>query len=160
MVRSLVGGGGIGFAIGLCILLAIPSDVSGFDFARYHPRMMTELITEYPAQKGLVITKEIPIRSKAAYSAEFRDLPNDSRRLIALWSESMNVPGMPQAFRQELKVAEAGIGYWVPVQEVLLPSMKRELRPGEEIDLFVIYIGQVAGRHIFLVNEFAHEAPH
>ena len=41
-----------------------------------------------------------------------------------------------------------------------MPSMKRDLRPREEIELFIIYIGQVAGRHIFLVNEFAHESPH
>lgn len=160
MVRSPVGAGGIAFAMGLCVLLAIPSDVSGFDFSRYQPRMMKELIRDYPRQKGLVITNDVPVRSKVVYSGEFRDLPNDSRRLIALWSESMNVPGMPQAFRQELKVAEAGINYWVPAQEVLVPSMKRELRPGEEIELFIIYIGQVAGRHIFLVNEFAHESPH
>jgi hypothetical protein len=55
---------------------------------------------------------------------------------------------------------EAGVDYWVPVQEVLVPAMKREFRPGEEIELFTIYIGQVDGRHIFLVNEFGHEASH
>lgn len=38
--------------------------------------------------------------------------------------------------------------------------MKRELRRWEEIELFTIYIGQAEGRHIFLVNEFGHEAPH
>jgi hypothetical protein len=152
--------GGIAFAMGVCVLLAIPSEASASDFSRYRPRMMKEQIRDYPRQGGLVITNDIPIRSKVVYSGEFRDLPNDSRRLIALWSESMNVPGMPQAFQQELKVAEAGINYWVPAQEVLVPSMKRELRPGEEIELFIIYIGQVAGRHIFLVNEFTHESPH
>jgi hypothetical protein len=72
----------------------------------------------------------------------------------------MNVPGLPQAFRRELKIAEAEREYWVPVQNVLVTSMKTELRPGEEIELFMIYIGQVDGRHIFLVNEFGHESPH
>jgi len=122
--------------------------------------MMKELIAEYPAQTGLVITKEIPIRSTAAYSGQFRAIPEDSRRLIAAWAESFNIPGMPQAFQRELKVVEAGREYWVPVQEVLVPAMNRELQPGEEIELFIIYIGQLAGRHIFLVNEFVHEFPH
>lgn len=72
----------------------------------------------------------------------------------------MNVPGVPLAFRRELKVVEAGIEYWVPVQEVLVPSMKVELGAGQEVELFMIYIGQVAGRHLFLVNEFGHGSPH
>lgn len=159
-VRSLAGSGGTAVRILLCVSAALVSDVSGFDFSRYRPRMMKELIGEYTPQKGLTITKDIPIRSKVAYSAELRDLPADSRRLIAAWAESMNVPGMPQAFRRELKVTEAGIEYWVPVQEVLVPSMKAELRAGEEIELFMIYTGQVDGRHLFLVNEFGHGSPH
>lgn len=154
------GPGGIALGILLCVLPASASDASGFDFSRYRPRMMKELITEYPAQKGLVITKEIPIRSTAAYSGQFRAIPEDSRRLIAAWAESFNIPGMPQAFQRELKVVEAGIEYWVPVQEVLVRSMTAELRLKEEIELYVIYIGQVEGRHIFLVNEFVHEFPH
>jgi hypothetical protein len=122
--------------------------------------MMKELIAEYPAQKGLVITKEIPIRSTAAYAGEFRALPEDSRRLIAAWAESFDIPGMPQAFQRELKVVEAGVESWLPVQEVLVRSMTAELRPKEEIELYMIYIGQVEGRHVFLVNEFLHESPH
>lgn len=122
--------------------------------------MMRDLIGEYTAQSGLVITQDIPIRSKVTYSGEFRNLPADSRRLIADWAETMDVPGPPQAFRRELKIVEAGSEYWVPVQEVLVPSMNSELRPKEEIELFMIYIGQVDGRHIFLVNEFGHESPH
>jgi len=121
---------------------------------------MRELTGECPAQKGLVITKDIPIRSKVTYSGEFRDLSEDSRRLIAAWAESMNVPGAPQAFRRELKVTEAGVEYWVSVQEVLVSFMHAELGTGDEIELFLVYIGQVEGRHIFLVNEFGHEAPH
>jgi len=38
--------------------------------------------------------------------------------------------------------------------------MTAELRLKEEIELYVIYIGQVEGRRIFLVNEFVHEVPH
>jgi hypothetical protein len=116
--------------------------------------MMKELIADFKAQKGLVITRDIPIRAKARYSGELRDLSDDSRRLIVAWARSMNVPGVTQAFQRELKVHEAGAEYWVPVQDVLVRSMRAELRPGEEIELFVIYIGQVDGRHIFLVNEF------
>jgi hypothetical protein len=72
----------------------------------------------------------------------------------------MNVPVAPDAFRREVKIQEAGSEYWVAVQEVLEPDLRRELRPGEEIELFMIYIGQINGRHLFLVNAFDHEGPH
>lgn len=100
------------------------------------------------------------VQSFDLYFAEFRDLPDDSRRLIVAWAESMNLPRVPQVFQREMKISEAGIEYWVPVQEVLVPFLKAELRPGEEIELFMIYIGQVYGRHVLLVNEFEHKSPH
>lgn len=82
-VRTLVGPR-VALGILLSVLAALVSDVSGFDFSRYRPRMMRDLV----------------------------------------------------------------------------PIMKAELRPREEIELFMIYIGQVDGRHVFLVNAFDHERPH
>ncbi len=38
--------------------------------------------------------------------------------------------------------------------------MRAELQTGEEIELYMIYIGQINGRHLFLVNAFDHEGPH
>jgi len=159
-IMSFVRSRGVALGILLWVFPFWVGDLSAFDFSRYRPRMMKELIRDYPSRTGLVITRDVPIRSKVTYTAEFRDLPDDNRRLIAGWAESVNVPGVPQAFQRELKVTEAGIEYWVAVQEVLVPSMKAELQPWEEIELFIIYIGQVDGRHLFLVNEFGHESPH
>jgi hypothetical protein len=78
---------------------------------------------------------------------QFRDLPDDTRRLIAAWAGSINAPEVPPLFRRELKIEEAGIEYWVPVQEVLVSYMKAELHPREVIELFILFIGQVDGRH-------------
>jgi hypothetical protein len=144
----------------LAVLTALVGEVWGFDVSRYRPRLLKEVIQAHPARAGLIMTRDLPIRSQVIYSGEFRDLPDDSRRLIHAWAESMNVAGMPQAFKRELKIHEAGVDYWVPVQEVLVPVMMAELRPPERIELFLIYIGQVNGRHVFLVNAFDHEGPH
>lgn len=50
---------------------------------------------------------------------------------------------MPKGFQRELRVFEDGVEFWIPVQEVRVPTMKGELRPDE----------QVEGRHLFLVRE-------
>lgn len=136
------------------------SNVSGADFSRYRPQAIKELIQRYPPRPGLTIITNMPIRSKVRYLGQFRDLPDDTRRLIAAWAESINAAEVPSLFRRELKIEEAGIEYWVPVQEVLVSYMKAELHPREVIELFILFIGQVDGRHGFLVNEFEHESTH
>jgi len=150
----------LALGVSVSVFTVAPGDVQSFDFSRYRPLAIGELVKNYPGQEGLAIVPDIPIRAKVLYFAEFRDLRDDSRRLIVAWAESMNLPRVPRAFQREMKISEAGIEYWVPVQEVLVPSLKAELGPGEEIELFMIYIGQVYGRHVLLVNEFEHKSPH
>jgi hypothetical protein len=149
---------------GLLALALVPTflggEVSAFDFSRYRPTTIRAFVKDLPAQQGTMVTTDLPIRARVQYSGEFRPLPDDSRRLIAVWTEAMNVPGITTAFRREVKITEAGTDYWVPVQEFLAPTMNDELRIGEEIELFMIYIGQINGRHLFLVNAFDHEGPH
>ena len=72
----------------------------------------------------------------------------------------MGVPGITAAFSRELEVSADGQRYWLPVQEVLVRTMSNELRAGETIELFVIYIGQIGARHLFLINAFDHDDAH
>jgi hypothetical protein len=43
---------------------------------------------------------------------------------------------------------------------VLRPEVHAELRRGQTIERYTIYVGQIDGRHVFLVNAFDHEGPH
>lgn len=76
---------------------------------------------------------------------------------MTVWADIFKVPQAPPLFQRELKVVEQGIEYWMPIQEILVPAMTAELKPEDEIEVFVILIGQVSGRYMFLVNEFLHE---
>jgi len=144
----------------LGILTLGMNSAAAFDPSRYSPLLLRDVVRKYSAQRALSLSPDIPIRSSVVYSGEFRELPEDSRRLIRAWSESMTVEGIADAFKREVKVREGGVDYWLPVQEVLVPAMTSELRQGEEIELFVIYVGQVDGRHLFLVNAFEHKDAH
>jgi len=62
-------------------------------------------------------------------------------------------------FAEEFLFSEDGIEYWLPVQSVLIPHLKTEMRKGQSLDLFTAWIGVTfaeAGnrQHVFLVNEF------
>ena len=133
---------------------------SQFDISRYRPAELAEVVAEYLSRSGLEITPDVPIRSRVTYAGQFRGIQDDSRRLLAAWSQSMNVAGMLDTFKREVKVRAATVDYWLPIQEALVPGMMRELRPDEVIEIFAIYIGQVDGRHLFLINAFTHDGPH
>lgn len=44
--------------------------------------------------------------------------------------------------------------YRLPVQKVLMRAFEKEVEPGDEVELFVVFIGGRAPDWIFLVNEF------
>lgn len=107
--------------------------------------------------QGISLNPDLPFRVRVTYTGRFRGLAQDTRRLIEAWSAAMAGSDVAGAFRRELDVEHRGQQYWLAVQEVLVPQMAGELRAGEVIDLFVIYIGQIDARHILLINTFDHD---
>ena len=143
-------------AVILAVFALAASTAAAADWSRYTPQPIDDLLRGMPRPTGLAITPEIPIRSRVRYSGEFRPLADDSRRLISAWTKSMNVPAAADAFRQEIRIQEPGGDYWVPVQESLVPAMRSELKSGDQIEVFLIFVGHVDGRPLLLVNAFNH----
>jgi hypothetical protein len=74
--------------------------------------------------------------------------------------ESIGRAEAANRFTTEMLFIEDGVEFWLPVQNVLLPHLRKELRKGESITIFanwigITYPGQGGKRtHVFLVNEF------
>ena len=140
---------------GVCLGLIICAGVaSSSDWARYAPGRLSDYARA--SVPGTTEFTNLPIRARVRHAEEFRPLQEDAQRHIRAWAEAMSVADAPGAFGQEVKLLEAGVAYWLPVQDVLVGVMKAKLRPEGEIDAFVVYIGQAPGRPIFLVNAFRH----
>lgn len=142
------------------VLLPGAGNALAFDYSRYRPALLRDVADDVVGHRGLAVFRDVPVRTRASYLGEFRDLPDDSRRLIGAWGEAMGVTGMLDVFRREAKFRQGGRDYWLPAQEALATAMEAELRAGELVEVFVIYVGRVDGRAIFLVNAFDHEGPH
>jgi len=128
-----------------------------FDPTRYRRSRLKDIAESTPKMERSLVSRDVSIRAKVRYTGQFRGLSDELRRHIAIWADAFRVPQAPLLFRQEVEVLENGTEYWMPVQEVLVAAMRAELKPGEEIEVSVIYIGRVPGRSMFLVNEFLHE---
>jgi hypothetical protein len=73
---------------------------------------------------------------------------------------SVGAPQFSEKFTTEMLFIEDGVQFWLPVQDVLLPHLRREMQKDESVILFANWIGVTyperarSGLHVFLVNEF------
>lgn len=89
------------------------------------------------------------------FSKELREITPDNKTVIAAWQNALRVPDdFVNRYRHEFKVVFGKETYWIPVQEELLPQMGSELLPGDKFELYVIVIGAIKNRLVFLMTQF------
>jgi hypothetical protein len=79
--------------------------------------------------------------------------------LIAGWIKTTGrSPEIAKVFDTEFLFLEDSVEYWLPVQSQVIPFFAKELKKGDKVTLYTIWIGgyKCAGKWdwIFLVNEF------
>lgn len=68
-------------------------------------------------------------------------------------------PGNQEMFslyEDEIEVREKGKSLWIPAQKQLLAIMKKELRAGQSVLLFVRYFGSIDSEQIYLMIHYSH----
>ena len=133
-------------------------------WAKYSPAKLSEVIKEHTFrnmqnERGVDIGSH-PLKARVIYSGKSRPIPADKKSLIKFWMQSNSYSEeMLKMFDEEFLFVEDSIEYWLPVQNVLIPHFKEEMRDGETVDLFAAWIGITFAepgkrQHVFLVNEF------
>jgi len=135
-------------------------------WAKYVPGKLIDVIKANTSrnmqhEQGVdIAVGSAPVKARVAYSGKSRRIPDDKRSLIKLWMQSNKYSEETfQMFTEEFLFTEDGVEYWLPVQSVLIPHFKKEMREGEPLDLFAVWIGITFAepgkrQHVFLVNEF------
>jgi len=149
----------------MCILHFFQRAVYGFDYDSYKPFTMNGIVLAHPIPDDKAAKEDFSfecgklskIRTKAIYSGEFRLLSKIHRRFLLGWCTVTNRKDHFKLFKQEVKLKEGKNIYWVPIQEALVSDLKKEAKPSQESTFYIVYIGQLNGDHVFLINEFAIE---
>jgi hypothetical protein len=135
-------------------------------WAKYVPRKLSEVVKannneDMQQTRGVaIVTGSITIKARVIYVGRSRPIPADKKSLIKLWMQSNKISEeVFQMFAEEFLFSEDGVEFWLPVQNVLIPHFKKEMRNGESLDLFTAWIGVTDAepgkrKHVFLVNEF------
>ncbi len=152
----------------LTLLLLTPCAVaqqSGEDtWARYRPGKLSSTIQSHSTRAGLsdkgVDLGSDAVRARVTYTGTSRPISATKRHFIAFYMASVGAPQFSEKFTTEMLFIEDGVQFWLPVQDVLLPHLRREMQKDESVILFANWIGVTyperarSGLHVFLVNEF------
>ncbi len=97
-----------------------------------------------------------PFRSTVLFLGKVRNMKPDRRFLIEVWGKSsgMDTAMLAKTYKREIQVRENSKTYWLPIQEILVAHLKREVKKNGEVMLFIVFVGTTGKTPIFLVNEF------
>lgn len=141
-------------------IIAVQAD---FDFDTYQPITFAEIkarhtddLLKASQKSGYVISADtFKYRISATFSNELRKITNDNRTVIKAWQKALRVQtDFVERYQHEFKAVFGKETYWIPVQESLLPHMGSELHPGDKFELYVIVIGAINNKLVFLTTEF------
>lgn len=102
-----------------------------------------------------VTTSTSKYRMLITFSKELRKINPNNKKIISAWQKSLRIPvEFVERYQQEFKVVLDKETYWIPVQETLLPYMGSELHSGDKFELYIILIGAINNKLVFLTTEF------
>ena len=97
-----------------------------------------------------------PFRSTVLFLGKVQNMKPGRRSLIEMWGKSsgMDTAMLAKTYKREIQVRENSKTYWLPIQEILITHLKREVKKNGEVMLFIVFVGTTGKTPIFLVNEF------
>jgi hypothetical protein len=153
------------------LLLGSPISVSRGQnrWDRYKPGTISTVIQQHDSSirassagrlPSWVITGEqFPTMARVVYRGDSRPVDSIRAELVRRWGMSfLRDSSIARRFRREYLFQEGQNLLWLPVQDTVASYFPRELHPGQEIALYVLWFGAYyAGRDItwaFVVTEF------
>jgi hypothetical protein len=90
-----------------------------------------------------------------AFTGKIRPLQPGTRSLLQKWAKAMG-HGQDTAalFASEIEVRQDGVTYWLPIQQMLVEPLQREVAPGSRAHLYILLVGAYEQVPVFAVSEF------
>ena len=153
--------------LAIIFTLASSNALGQFNHAAYDPATFRSIIDQHApdfiggeTDKNAVNLSAVifKYRVTAPFSSEVRPLSETKKSAIGWWVKMLKLPeSMGDLHLNEIKLTEGENEHWVVMQEPLYPQMKKELKLGQEVDYYIVFIGTVNNKFIFLGADFQHD---
>ena len=141
--------------------------ISGWE--HYAPRSLASVIAEQPVHEDLpageiaIYFGDIPGRANVFFEGQSR--PLDPAHVIVLrrGGAKITTPSGEQFdpiefYPVEYAFREGSLVLWIPVQAGLIPDIEDELVPGQQVTIYIRYVGsyqsESGSSFVFILNEF------
>ncbi len=137
------------------------------DWNNYKPAKLTDSIAKYALEfKDTDIPKDTvkvdlhpgdPLRVTVRYLGKTRDLNKQRGTLIFdMWGKAFGKDRemLARTFQKEIQIQENNKTYWLPIQNVLLDPLEKEVGKNGTLELWILFIGAIEEDSVFLVSEF------
>ena len=119
----------------------------------YQPRTLKEIAAMGTAVEGrqdvendIILRGDIlPSRVRVTYADSTRPLPESKKDVLHKWAQRFagSVEHYTVPYEIEMLFVEDGTKHWLAVNKKLVPQLRKELKKGEALDLYVIRLGRV-----------------
>jgi hypothetical protein len=130
-----------------------------------------DIVMSFPDGSTAVLTRDsFPSKVKVTYTGRSRSISQKRKELIKNWltttygadrEGALKIEEYNKLFDTEFLFTETLIEYWLPIQSSLAQALQEELKKGDEVTLYVAWVGarKESGKvdWVFLVNEFEKE---
>jgi hypothetical protein len=168
------------YSLALAIATSFISAQGQDPWKRYQPRTLDQIIKDHAAKvldnpdilmsfpdgsTAVLARDSFPSKVKVTYTGRSRSISPKRKELIKDWVTT--IFGLERRdeylklYDTEFLFTETLIEYWLPIQNPLIQPLQEELKKGDEVTLYVSWVGarKESGEvdWVFFVNEFEKE---
>jgi hypothetical protein len=140
----------------------------GFPWDDFKPRTLKEIVAidakeiKDSERENRVIFHADMLLSviRVKYTGKSRPISDVKNDFLKKWAQtfSQNADEYAAHYEKDMLFTEDEVEYWLPVQKKVMPYFLKELKEGEEVDIYIVRAGGVCSQKVcdwlFLVEEF------
>lgn len=144
----------------LPLLLFVTSSAlaADFDYGAYQPAKLAEVASslDVDPRADYWFAADYPrYHTQATFTGKIRPIDPGVKTFIAMWIKATGHPVTDaKMFRTQVEIKQDDAVYWLPIQQVLVEPLKKEVAAGGQVDLYVLLMGAYKHTPVFAVNEF------
>jgi hypothetical protein len=140
----------------------------GFPWDDFKRRTLKEIVSldareiqDSERQKRVIFHADMLLSViRVKYTGKSRPLSDVKKDFLKKWAQTLaqNADEYAAHYEQDFLFKEDGVEYWLPVQKQVSAYFPKELKEGDEIDIYIVRAGGICSKKVcdwlFLVEEF------
>jgi hypothetical protein len=146
--------------IAFVILLLAATSVSAddFEYSAYQPSSLAAVVAsaDVDPRSDYYFDAALPrYKSVGTFTGKTRAVSPSIGKFITMWAKTDQLPATYRdLFQVEVEVVQDSKSYWMPLQQSLVESFRREVAPGKKVTLYLLLMGEYKHSAVFAISGF------